>query len=61
MDCRHDIKNLLGTADGIVCRRCGKVFASFAQIEAEGGLVSEQEKPVEKTEAPKKARKKKDD
>ena len=25
----------MGTADGIVCRACGRLFSSFAEIEAE--------------------------
>ena len=30
--CRHEVNFLLGTADGIVCRKCGAKFASFAEI-----------------------------
>lgn len=26
MDCNHDLKMLVGTADGIICTGCGKVM-----------------------------------
>lgn len=32
--CKHELRNLVGTADGIVCRGCGRTFKSFAEIEA---------------------------
>lgn len=48
--CKHELEKLIGTADGIVCSGCGKLFKDFAEIEADRG-----EKPE-----PKKARKKKD-
>ena len=28
--CTHDVEHLVGTADGITCKNCGKVFATFA-------------------------------
>ena len=59
MDCNHDLQFLMGTADGIVCRACGRVFKDFAEIQ---GVVDAPapEKPAEKAEAaPKKGRKKK--
>ena len=34
MDCKHEIQNLMGTADGIVCRACGRVFADLSEIMA---------------------------
>lgn len=46
--CKHDISMLMGTKDGIVCRNCGAVFTSMAEI-----------KPPE--EKPKRARKKAND
>ena len=55
--CKHDLRALMGTADGIVCRACGAVFKSFEEIEA--SRKPEAEKPAE--EAPKKPRKKKED
>lgn len=33
--CNHDINNLVGTSEGIVCRKCGKVFPSFATLHAD--------------------------
>ena len=49
----------MGTADGIVCRACGRLFASFDEIKAEN--TPEPEKAVKAPqEAPKKGRKKKE-
>ena len=31
--CKHEQAQLVGTADGIRCRGCGKVFNSFAELE----------------------------
>lgn len=33
--CDHNITLLMGTADGIVCRGCGRLFASFDEIKKE--------------------------
>ena len=52
--CKHEIGLLIGTADGIVCKGCGKLFKSFDEIRP----VKEEVKPAE--EKPKKARKKKE-
>ena len=58
MDCKHELQFLMGTADGIVCRCCGRVFKDFAEIQ--GVDAPAPEKPAEKAEAAqKKARKKK--
>lgn len=73
--CNHDINHLVGTFEGIVCRKCGKVFPSFATLHADleadraahaapkAAEQPEQEKPenapVEAAETPKKGRKKK--
>lgn len=35
MDCKHDVNFLMGTADGIVCRKCGKAFPSLATLHAD--------------------------
>ena len=32
MNCLHENDYLMGTAAGIRCRRCGKVFDTFADI-----------------------------
>ena len=31
--CTHETPQLLGTAEGIRCRACGKLFGSFAEVE----------------------------
>lgn len=33
--CNHNNEDLIGTAEGIKCRMCGKVFKNFAEIKAE--------------------------
>lgn len=49
--CKHETRDLIGTADGIRCRRCGAAFKTFAELQ----------KAAETSEKkPKKARKKKD-
>lgn len=36
MGCKHDINFLIGTADGVVCRQCGKLFkGGLAGLKAE--------------------------
>lgn len=35
MHCNHDINSLMGTADGIVCRKCGKVFPNLSSLHAD--------------------------
>lgn len=59
--CKHELQMLCGTADGILCRRCGSVFKDFAELRADAGEPEEapaapqaEEKP-----APKRGRKKK--
>lgn len=32
MACKHENKFLMGTKDGILCRGCGQLFASFDDI-----------------------------
>ena len=54
--CKHEIQHLMGTADGIVCRKCGAKFASFDEINppepvAEPEAPAEPE-PVAEPEAP---------
>lgn len=34
MECTHETRNLIGTAEGIQCRACGKTFKTFAEIHA---------------------------
>lgn len=55
MDCKHELQNLMGTADGIVCRVCGRVFANLDEIK---GADIPAEKKATKTQ--KKAAKKED-
>ena len=49
--CNHENQYLIGTADGITCRKCGANFKSFSEIHPEP------EKPKEKT----RTRKRKED
>ena len=50
-NCTHENQYLMGTADGIICRRCGAHFKSFDELKPAA--------PVEekKTEKPKRTRK----
>lgn len=65
-DCRHEVEHLVGTKDGIKCRNCGKMFASFAELVADRPKLKKEqveevtEKPTEEkpAEKPKKATKK---
>lgn len=62
MDCKHDVNFLMGTSDGIVCRKCGKVFPSLAALHADleadrAGKPAAAEVPQEK---PKRVKKKND-
>ena len=61
MDCKHDNSMLMGTADGIVCRGCGKLFKSFDEIHPKAE--SAPAEAVEPQDKPRKAapRKKKED
>lgn len=54
--CKHEIKDLMGTADGIVCRKCGATFASFDELNASTEPVAEPEAPAEPAEKPKRTR-----
>lgn len=45
MECTHAVEHLVGTKDGIKCRNCGKMFASFAELVAD--RPKKQEKKVE--------------
>ena len=59
--CNHEISLLMGTADGVVCRGCGRLFANFDEILADRGEAP-QAAPVEPQEKPKRTtRKKKED
>ena len=56
--CNHDIKDLIGTSEGIKCRACGKTFKTFAEIH--GKKAEEKPEPVaeeEKDEAEEKPKK----
>lgn len=60
MDCRHETQFLLGNADGILCRKCGRLFANYTEVMNDRDPQPEQEIPAPKAEAPKKSRKKKE-
>ena len=48
--CRHDNNDLIGDANGIKCRACGKVFASFAEVEADREKSEPQEPQTDASE-----------
>ena len=50
-NCTHENQWLRGTADGIVCRRCGSLFKTFAELNPAPPV--EEKKP----EKPKRTRK----
>ena len=45
--CKHELPMLTGTADGILCRRCGSLFKTFAELRADAGEPEEVPKPTE--------------
>lgn len=47
MKCSHATEHLVGTAEGIKCRVCGKVFATFDEL-----VKDRKEETKEVTEAP---------
>ena len=69
--CKHEVEHLIGTSEGIKCRLCGKVFKTYAELEADrpqeekaeekeiDEIIEEQaeEKPKKKTTAKKGAKK----
>ena len=57
MDCKHENSMLMGTADGIVCRGCGKLFKSFDEIHPKAE--SAQQEAVKPQVKPQRAPKKK--
>ena len=67
MNCTHENAFLIGTAEGIRCRRCGQVFATFADIHPATDMEPAKEPeatpapaPEASQEKPKRGRKKKD-
>ena len=62
MKCKHDIRFLIGTTDGILCKRCGKLFQSFDELKADGAQGEAEPAPVEApAEKPKRTRRKKEE
>jgi len=59
--CKHDVNWLVGTADGIVCRKCGKVFPNLETLHADLEAEQTVPAPVVAESKPKKTRKKKED
>ena len=58
VECKHELPMLMGTADGIVCRACGRAFKSFAEVRAMN--TPKEENAAEAAQiAPKRGRKKK--
>lgn len=42
--CKHELKSLRGTAEGIRCIDCGKLFLTMEEVEKDRG----EKKPVKK-------------
>lgn len=63
--CKHELKDLMGVAGGVICRKCGMRFDHIPKTEnSENAPVQpEEEKTEEKPEEekPKRGRKKKED
>lgn len=59
MACKHEINLLMGTADGIVCRGCGRLFKDMDEILEDIEPAAEAPAPAPKKKAP--AKKKKED
>lgn len=53
--CNHENQYLIGTADGITCRRCGAFFKSFDELKK--ALAPEAPAQEPKPEKPKRTRK----
>lgn len=58
--CNHENAVLIGTANGIQCRRCGRVFKTFEEYRAETEKPAESPETAQAAEEkPKRGRKKK--
>ena len=51
-NCKHDLPFLMGTAEGIRCRTCGKLFHSFEEIERDRAA-ADAPAPADKPKRPK--------
>lgn len=59
--CRHENAHLMGTANGIVCRKCGKTFKDFSEVLADKAQPIKEPAPATETaEKPKRKRTKKE-
>lgn len=59
--CNHDINHLVGTSEGIVCRKCGKTFKDFSEVLADKAEPIQEPAPAAETaEKPKRKRTKKE-
>ena len=61
--CKHPTNALIGTAEGIQCRVCGKKFTTFAEIHANAEAPARAKAEAEAEAAPKttRTRKKKEE
>lgn len=50
MECKHELENLVGMADGIHCLKCGAVLNEMPKKEGDDGKLADNEsaRPVEK-------------
>ena len=53
-ECKHETSFLMGTAEGIVCRRCGRQFKTFEEIAADIKPAAEPGEPKTAEKAAKK-------
>lgn len=53
--CKHELKDLMGVAGGVVCRKCGAKFDHIPKQDAPKAAAKVDEAPVE--EKPKRTRK----
>lgn len=47
--CKHEIPDLMGTADGILCRRCGSLFKTFDELYADAGTAKAEPAEAQET------------
>lgn len=60
--CEHENAVLMGTADGLICRRCGRLFKTLEEYRAATEKPAEAEitaNPAETADKPKRGKKKK--
>ena len=41
MECKHELENLVGIADGIYCRKCGAILKELPKKEGNDGKLAD--------------------